>query len=223
MSAVSKIDWKRRLGLLWGLMRARDKHRKLVLLYHAIGDGPWAIPKPLFEKQIALLQRSAGIRSLKNLMACAAPPGVALSITLDDGYACLRDNALPILAGYGLTATVFLNTGEIGYQERRLSREECGHYPGEQFLTWRDVDNLIAGGWDIGSHGVGHLDLSVASAQTRHDELSISKRTIEEKTGAVCDAFAYTWGRNNGPLREAVRSAGYRYAVAGGHAALSSS
>jgi peptidoglycan/xylan/chitin deacetylase (PgdA/CDA1 family) len=201
-------------------MRARDEHRKLVLLYHAIGDGPWAIQKHCFEKQIGLLHGAAAILPLSDLIARSAPTGVALSLTFDDGYACLRDHALPILADFGLTAAVFLNTGEMGDQERRRSLEERRYYPGEQFLTWRDVEKLVTAGWRIGSHGVGHVDLTVASAETRRNELSISKHTIEERTGDACDVFAYTWGRNNGRLREAVRCSGYRYALAGGHSAV---
>jgi peptidoglycan/xylan/chitin deacetylase (PgdA/CDA1 family) len=201
-------------------MRARDEDRKLVLVYHAIGGGPWAIQKCCFEKQIGLLHGAAAILPLSDLIAHSAPSGVALSITFDDGYACLRDIALPILADFGLTAAVFLNAGEMGDQERRRSREECGYYPGEQFLTWRDVENLVTAGWRIGSHGVGHVDLTVASAETKRNELSISKQTIEERTGIVCNVFAYPWGRNNGRLREAVRGSGYRYALAGGHSAV---
>ncbi|MGH6835318.1 MAG: polysaccharide deacetylase family protein [Candidatus Acidiferrales bacterium] len=201
-------------------MRARDEHRALVLIYHAIGDGPWAIQNHCFEQQIGLLHGAAGILPLCDLIARSAPIGVALALTFDDGYACLRDNALPVLANFGLTAAVCLNIGEMGDRERRRSREECGYYPGEQFLTWRDVEDLVTAGWRIGSHGVGHVDLTVASAETRRNELSISKRTIEERTGAVCDVFAYTWGRNNGRLRDAVRCAGYRYALAGDHSAV---
>lgn len=215
--SASGNAWKRRLGRLWALIRARDEQRKLVLLYHAIGDGPWAIRKHCFEKQIGLLHGAAAILPLIDLFARSAPTGVALAITFDDGYACLRDNALPILADFGLTAAVFLNTGEMGGKERRRSREEHGYYPGEQFLAWRDVENLVAAGWCIGSHGAGHVDLTVASAETRRNELSISKQTIEERTGDVCDVFAYPWGRNNGRLREAVRCSGYHYALAGGH------
>jgi peptidoglycan/xylan/chitin deacetylase (PgdA/CDA1 family) len=201
-------------------MRARDDHRKLVLLYHAIGDGPWAIQKHCFAKQIGLLHGAAAILPLSDLIGRPAPAGVALAITFDDGYACLTDNALPVLADFGFTAAVFLNTGEMGGQERHRSREQCGYYPGELFLTWRDVENLVTAGWGIGSHGVGHVDLTVASAEIRRNELSISKQTIEETTGAECNVFAYTWGRNNGRVREAVRCSGYRYALAGGHSAV---
>lgn len=220
MSVARNIAWKRRLGRLWPLMCARDKHRKLILLYHAIGDGPWAIRKHCFEKQIAFLRGAADILPVKDLIACTPPAGVSLSITFDDGYACLRDNALPVLMDCGLTATVFLNTGEVGDQERFASREKVGHYPGEEFLAWRDVDNLIAAGWFIGSHGVHHIDLTVASTQTQRDELSRSKRDIEKRTGLSCDVFAYTWGRHTARLRESVRNSGYCYAVAGGHATL---
>lgn len=219
MSALENIAWKRRLGRLWTLMRARDEQKKLVLLYHAIGDGPGAIQKHCFANQIGLLNRAAAILPLGDLFARPAPAGVALSITFDDGYACLRDNAHEVLADFGLTAAVFLNTGEMADQERRPSREECGYYPGERFLSWRDVKSLVSAGWGIGSHGVGHVDLTVASAKIRRDELSLSKQTIEERTGAACDVFAYTWGRHNGRLREAVRCSGYRYALAGGHSA----
>jgi peptidoglycan/xylan/chitin deacetylase (PgdA/CDA1 family) len=220
MSALGNIAWKRRLGRLLTLMRARDEQKKLVLLYHAIGDGPWAIKKHCFAKQVGLLHRAAAILPLCELIARPAPAGVALSLTFDDGYACIRDNAHQILADFGHTAAVFLNTGEMGGEERPPSREECGYYPGERFFTWRDVEILVSAGWGIGSHGVGHVDLTVASAETRRDELSISKQAIEERTGAACNVFAYTWGRHNGRVRDAVRCSGYRYALAGGHSAL---
>ena len=189
-------------------------------MYHAIGEGSWDVRKHSFAKLIALLHGAAAILPLGDLIGRPAPTGVALSITFDDGYACLRDKALPVLADFGLTAAVFLNTGEMDGEERRRSREECGNYPGEQFLTWDDVENSVAAGWGIGSHGVGHLDLTAASGETRRNELSISKQTIEERTGAACNVFAYTWGRNNRRLREAVRCSGYRYALAGGHSAV---
>src|SRR5262245_8357525 len=113
MSKANSIAWKRRLGRLWALIQARDAQRRLVLLYHAVGDGPWAIRRHCFEEQIALMQEAAAVLPLKQLMVGAPPAGVALAITFDDGYACLKDNALPVLAGFGFTASVFLNSGEV--------------------------------------------------------------------------------------------------------------
>src|SRR5262249_54728723 len=113
-----------------------------------------------------------------------------------------------------------LNVGEIGDQERRPSRAEDGYYSGQQFLTWRDVDALLAAGWNIGSHGVRHLDLMSVDTATLQNELSSSKQMIERRLGTACDMFAYPWGRYSPGLRAEVRSAGYRYGLAGDHSPL---
>ena len=215
-----QIFWKRRIGQLYAFMRARDAHRKLILLYHSVGGSAEATANEAFRDQLGVIAAVGQLLPLQKILGSTPSGGVAVAITFDDGYATLRDHASAILAEFGCAATAFLNVGEIADEERRSSRAEDGYYPGEQFLTWRDVDALLAAGWQIGSHGVRHLDLVSTDTATVENELSASKRIIEERLGTACDMFAYPWGRNCPGLRAQVRAAGYRYGFAGDHSRL---
>jgi peptidoglycan/xylan/chitin deacetylase (PgdA/CDA1 family) len=217
---ADRISLKRRIGQLYALMHERDAHRKIILLYHSVGGGDAATPTETFRGHLSVIAATGQLLALRNIVDSSPNRGIAVAITFDDGYAALRDHASAILADFGCAATAFLNVSEIADDERRSSRFEDGYYPAERFLTWRDVDALCAAGWRFGSHGVHHFDLVKADAATARSELTVSKRIIERRLGAVCDMFAYPWGRNNGRLRAEVNLAGYRYGFAGSHSAV---
>ena len=144
-----------------------------------------------------------------------------VAITFDDGYASLREQALPILKAAGAVATVFLNTGQIAAGGlRNISNAALGYYPDELFLSQRDVVELAAEGWSIGSHGVDHIDLTRTGEDEAREELGASKRAIEKLLSAECMLFAYTWGRHDRRLRDLVAEAGYRHAFSGWHGPL---
>jgi peptidoglycan/xylan/chitin deacetylase (PgdA/CDA1 family) len=215
-----RVSLKRRIGWLYALVRARDAHRKLILLYHSVGGSAEATASDAFRDQLGVIAAMGQLVPLRQVLESAPSPRIAVAVTFDDGYATLRDQAASILTDFGGAATAFLNVGEIGDEERLPSRAEDGYYPHEQFLTWHDVDALRAAGWHIGSHGVRHLDLVRADVATVKQEVSDSKQTIERRLGTTCDMFAYTWGRNGLGLRAQVRAAGYTYGFAGDHSAL---
>jgi peptidoglycan/xylan/chitin deacetylase (PgdA/CDA1 family) len=214
------LVWKRRIGRLYALLRARDTQRKLVLLYHSIGGGAEATRTEAFRGHLDIVAATARLISLRDMLEGRTGLGLAVAVTFDDGYATLRDHAAAVLADFGAAATAFLNVGEIADGARRQSSAEAGYYPDERFLSWGDIDALRAARWQFGSHGVHHLDLVRADAGTVDHELAASKSLLERRLGTECDMFAYPWGRNNKSLRNRIRAAGYRYAFAGGHRAL---
>jgi peptidoglycan/xylan/chitin deacetylase (PgdA/CDA1 family) len=217
-----RITIKRHIGQLYALLKKRDAQRKLIFLYHSVGDTAEATAKQVFRDHIADIVAMGRLLPLRDILGSTPDRAIAVAITFDDGYATLKDHAAVILADFGCSATVFLNVGEIGDRERRASRAEDGYYSGEEFLTWRDVDSLVAAGWSVGSHGVHHVDLVTASNVAVKNELSISKSMIEKRLGKICDMFAYPWGRKNRRLLGEVRSAGYRYGFSGDHSRLTS-
>ena len=217
-----RIALKRRIGNLYAVLHARDAHRKLILLYHSVGGGTESTATEVFRDHLKLIAATGSLLTLRNIIESTAIRDIAVAITFDDGYAALRDRAAAILADFGCAATAFLNVGEIADAERRQSSAEFGYYPAEQFLTWHDIEALRATGWQLGSHGVRHLDLLRADAATAERELSASKSILEQRLGTPCDMFAYPWGRNNASLRAQVRAAGYCYGFAGGHSVLTS-
>jgi len=202
---------------------ASDRCRKLILIYHSIGGTPWAVSKKSFGAQMDWLCRVGKITPLNELLDQNVDGATRVAITFDDGYASLHDVALPILEGVGAVATVFPNTGCVGAGGvRNLSDPALGHYPGESFLSWQDMKRLSVAGWSVGSHGVAHLDLTVAHEDTVREELTASKNMIEKIVGLPCPTFAYTWGRHTPRLRRLVAEAGYRYGLSGRHGSVRS-
>lgn len=207
---------KRLIGRTAGLA-PRGRARRVVLLYHSVGDTPWGLPAAQFQGQVRWLADHAALRSVDDLLGGAPDSGLQVAITFDDGYGAVRDVAFPILNEVGARPCVYLNTGWIDAKERRPSEASLGHYPGERFLSWSDVDELVAGGWTIGSHGVDHLDLTKLPENVVRAQLADSKATIEARLSEPCEAFAYTWGRSTPRLRELTAAAGYRHAMGGRH------
>jgi peptidoglycan/xylan/chitin deacetylase (PgdA/CDA1 family) len=215
-----RIALKRRIGQLYAFLHARDARRKLILLYHSVGGSAEATATDAFRDHLGVIVAMGQLLPLQEVLGSPSSRSIAVAVTFDDGYATLKDNASTILTEFGCAATAFLNVGEIADGERRASKAEDGYYANEQFLTWRDVDALLAAGWHIGSHGVRHLDLLRADAATAKNEISASKQALERRLGATCEMFAYPWGRNDPALRAQVRTAGYHYGFAGDHSGL---
>jgi peptidoglycan/xylan/chitin deacetylase (PgdA/CDA1 family) len=91
-------------------------------MYHRVAElqeDPWGlvVTPDTFEQQLAYLKRNYRTMALDELvqgLRSGKLPDNAVAITFDDGY---RDNlvhAKPLLAHYGLSATLFLATGWVG-------------------------------------------------------------------------------------------------------------
>lgn len=220
---MNSLLWKRCIGRCYSLLISPSCNRRIILIYHAVGDGPWAISGNAFKKQIQWLKENCEIVSLTKLLTDEAQENkIQVSLTFDDGYACLYDNVLPILQSENVVATVYINSGWMSESEetRKASNPDLGHYPGENFLTWDEVKALDQAGWEIGSHGVEHIDLTKHSVEIITEELINSKNSIEEKLKKQCEHFAYTYGRHSNIVRKAVLQSKYQYAVAAHHAPL---
>ncbi len=214
MSLKSTV--KRGLATVFSL-RPSAQSRDILLLYHSIGDSPLALPAAAFARQMDWLQATAAVVPVSELLTTPGRNKLRAAITFDDGYRSLHRQAMPILNAVGAPAAAFLCTGWIGERERRASVPEQGHYPGEEFLLWREVEDLASAGWEIGAHGINHLDLTVQSDDRVTSELANSRLRIAEALGACLPVFAYTWGRHTARLRRLVAGAGYAYALAGIH------
>lgn len=215
--------WKRCLGRMLSLIYLIPRPRKIILIYHAVGHGPWAIPEDAFIKQIQWLKKNCDIVPLTGLLLDSPKKNkICVSLTFDDGYACLYDTVLPILKAENTVGTVYINTGWMSEcnESRKDSNPNLGHYPSEKFLIWDEVEELNKAGWEIGSHGVNHIDLTKQSACKVEEELHSSKMTIEKKLNRRCNHFAYTFGQHDAHVRNKVQKAGYQFAAAGHHKPL---
>jgi peptidoglycan/xylan/chitin deacetylase (PgdA/CDA1 family) len=95
-----------------------------ILTYHRVNDDgdPFfpSVPTGVFERRMAYIARNFPVLAVEELVArirLGGLPKNALAITFDDGYRDNLTHAAPILARYGLPATIFLATGFIGTAE----------------------------------------------------------------------------------------------------------
>lgn len=219
---MNMIRFKRALAYLWAL-RSSKRPRRVIVYYHAIGAGSNATPNVLFQRQMEWLAMNAEVMTLDGLLSGSGERPLQAAITFDDGYASVAMNAAPILRDLGLPATVYINTAWMGEENRRNSEPKLGHYPGEQFMTWRDIELLTKQNWTIGSHGAEHLDLTTVDDARMAMELSSSKQMIEDRLGRECQHFAYTWGRYTKQVQQAVAGAHYKTAVSAVHGPVGNS
>lgn len=214
---------KRIIGQTFGRLTHSIDGRRVILIYHSIGDQGWAVTQDDFYSQIKWLSNNAKIVGLSELLhSKVTSEKLLISITFDDGYRSVYDSAFPIMSEFNCTGTVYVNSGWISEKINRLSEGKEGHYPGESFMTWEQVIDLFNHNWNIGSHGVDHVDLRKVSDKEIKYQLSQSKKDIESHLKTECKDFSYTWGSYTENLCNKVRDSGYQTAVSGQHGRLKS-
>lgn len=219
---MTRMDWKRKIGMVWPAWRT--KQRKIILLYHSVGNSVWATREQDFNDQINWLFDHCRILSLSELIQSSPSDDIQVALTFDDGYANLYAQVAPIFLQKKINPMLYVNTGWIGDSEktRRLSDATLGHYPEESFLIWSEVNELHRQGWEIGSHGKNHYDFTQQAENIVKQELFDSKNEIETRLQQTCLHFSYPWGRHSPKLKTIVKETGYHYAVAGHHRSLDS-
>ena len=111
--------------------------------------------------------------------------------TFDDGYAGLYSHALPILSKYGFSATVFVCTSLIGYDNKWNNKDSKMR----MHLNMDELSALNNQGWEIASHGVHHYNFLKLTDIELEYEIQQSKEQIDSLFGPS-DCFAYPYGAN---------------------------
>jgi peptidoglycan/xylan/chitin deacetylase (PgdA/CDA1 family) len=192
----------------------------VILIYHAVDEGPWGVRPDQFVAQLGWLQDHARVVSLDHLLAYPDEPGLRVALTFDDGYDSVYRTAAPLLAKRAMPATVYVNPNLMADEKRIASDPARGHYAARHFLLWPELHALAGAAWTIGSHGLDHVDLTGLSSAEQARQVGASREAIQGRGLGSCDHYCYAWGRHNPSARMAVRSAGYRSAAAGRHGPL---
>ncbi len=80
---------------------------------------------------------------------------------------------------------------------------------GSAVMTGSDVRSLAEHGFEIGGHGVTHVELPMCEPRALRTEVAESKLSLEDTLGNSVAMFAYPRGRHNRKVIEAVKQAGY--------------
>lgn len=171
-----------------------------------------------FRAQVEALDRWGTIIPLSLLSesratGCPLPPR-AVVLTFDDGYADNLDVVAPLLADRGLPATFFLATEfltgsidppwEVGNDNTVQAR----------FLDWNGAEELLAMGFEVGSHTCTHPRLS--DLDDPRFELEASRAELSDRLGVPVRHLAYPFG-SRGDYTQATEAAaaraGYELAI----------
>lgn len=160
-----------------------------ILLYHRIvpgqSDNPYNLSPQEFEDQMRYLSENGYIAITINQLRQAIIHGSELPekpvvISFDDGDISVYKNAFPIMQKYNFVGVAYLVSTYL-------------ETPG--YMSYRQVKDLIKGGWEIGSHTARHQDLSTSSSLDT--EIIGSKADLEKYLGIEINSFAYPFGKYN--------------------------
>ena len=108
--------------------------------------------------------------------------------TFDDGYENVHKNALSIMNKYGYTATVFICPDLIGRDNSWNHRDDANR----KHLTNEMIYNLVQEGWEIGSHGLSHINM-LRLSEHELDECLKKSKSMLSKYGEI-ETFCYPYG-----------------------------
>lgn len=185
-----------------------------VLTYHSIlprteiklivsrTERIYTLEDSVFEQQMEYLKNNGyatinfdNIKDYLNSSTNLSSKSVIL--TFDDGRENNYHIAFPILRKYALKATFFIVTDFVGKKG---------------YLNWDQVCEMSHAGMEIQSHTHTHCILSELADIEILEELSLSKKILEEKIKKRIDVLALPHGRgDNRHVKKAALSANYLF------------
>ena len=188
-----------------------------ILAYHKIGSPPRGTTDPFlyvssrrFDAQLAALRRCGySPAPLTNVLPGEGRAGGGVVITFDDGCCSVLDQGLAALSRHRFTAIQFLVAGSLG---RTNEWDAAKGDVSERLMDEAQVREWLAAGHEIGSHSATHRNLRHLSPAQAREEISGSKKALEDRFGLEVRHFSYPYGSFNPAVRDLVVDAGYRTA-----------
>jgi peptidoglycan/xylan/chitin deacetylase (PgdA/CDA1 family) len=201
--------------LTWKPERDDPQGTLRIFVYHRISDDPdpLALSPVKFRAQMEYLAANSfraldAVTALDLLYAGRLEPRT-VAITFDDGFEDVVDNALPVLAEVGFSATVFVATAVI-----EGSATYSWAPPGASTVSWAQVRRIDPSGvLRFEPHTRTHPDLVRLGDNDANVEISGSKVELEREIGRETRAFCYPSGFVESREREMVRRAGFDYGI----------
>ena len=198
-----------------GLIPVSEGRGPVVLMYHSIepqGQRPpteWAVTAKNFRKQIQFLKEEGwNTACVSDLVHAETLPPRTVVLTLDDGYSNNFEYGFRPLLEHGMRATWFIVTRDIGKQS---SWPDPGE-PTRSLLNGRHLRQMAEAGMEIAAHTRTHPHLPSLDVAGIWEEVSSSKKELEDILGQSVTSFAYPYGEFNEDCVTAVKKAGYRVA-----------
>ena len=204
-SVYTLVDW---------LGRRMDDHGLSILCYHAV-DASGSRVSVRRERFAAHMQTLSDLGCVSltasevaaHLREGRSFPRRAVALMFDDGFASVLTDAAPVLQRHGFTATVFIISGMVG---RRIHwRDRLGWLPSLPLLSWSDLRELGALGFELGAHTISHPFLTRLPTLQLRNELETARLMLEDTLGQSIPTLAYPFGDHDERVCHAARVAGY--------------
>jgi peptidoglycan/xylan/chitin deacetylase (PgdA/CDA1 family) len=209
------------LAFFSGLYRLRFRRKAVIVLFHRVDDryptDPISCSVEKFDRFCTFFRRYFEVVPLTVLVdkiRRGEDVSRHLAITFDDGYRDNYDVAAPRLKQEGLPACFFIATEFIGTD--RVPWWDRGAGIASEWMTWDQVRDLSAQGFELGAHTCNHIDLGVVNGDEARREIANSGARLTEETGEPVTLFSYPFGRRQqitDANRQLVRDAGYECCV----------
>jgi peptidoglycan/xylan/chitin deacetylase (PgdA/CDA1 family) len=115
-------------------------------------------------------------------------------ITFDDGNEDIYSTAFPIMRRYGFVGTFYMVANRLGAKD---------------FVNADQLIEMAAAGWEIGSHGYSHVDLTTDHSLIFH-EMADSRRVLQEKLHVPVNTIAYPFGNVDATVLAKAEKYGYK-------------
>ena len=122
-----------------------------------------------------------------NALVANPTPTAKVSFTFDDGLASSQTQAQPTLAKYGLTGTSYVTTKCIGMT---TVPNNCRADTDARYMSWTQVKQLQAAGWEIGAHTQTHPLLASSDPAAGQPNQLTPAQVSAELAGSKADFAA---------------------------------
>ncbi len=177
-----------------------------ILLYHHISEdgigNRYFVTPEVFRAQLQALRdwgyTSVTVSQLVDVLINGGVlPPRPVAITFDDGNVDIYENAFPIMQEMGFVGTFYI----VG---NRLESK--------YFVTADQLIEMVNAGWEIGDHGMSHIDLT-ADHSTIGYEVATSRSFLEDTLGVTINTIAYPYGVTDEFVTNKVAEYGYQAAM----------
>jgi peptidoglycan/xylan/chitin deacetylase (PgdA/CDA1 family) len=196
------------------------RRRVVALCYHGVTHRPTRHPDDRFglhvradrfRRQLEYLGRHYQVIAFRDYLRAREGkmrlPNYSVLVTFDDGHRNFYTSAAPLLQDFSMPALMFLISNRVVGDE--LRPKQWTETDDQNYLSWHEVKELGAQGFEFGSHTCSHHKLPQLSAAEVEHELRDSRTAIQEHLATETLPLAYPYGMANDAIAARTADVGY--------------
>jgi peptidoglycan/xylan/chitin deacetylase (PgdA/CDA1 family) len=197
-----------------------NRRNVVVLCYHGVTKRSTRHPDDRFglhvrEKRFSAhldyLQRRYRVISFRDYLRAREGqfelPAYPAIITFDDGHRNFYTAAAPLLETHEMPAVMFLISNRVAANGAK-PHTWCDS-DDQDYLSWKEVNELTARGFEFGSHTCSHQRLSQIPIEAAEQELRDSKTAIQNNVAIESLPLAYPYGMTSDAIAACADGLGY--------------